>query len=188
MTDAATVLNDGQWLAVYLRHGSTDVEPFTTEDDGLAFLHYGEEHGQHSMVALLGPGRKWTSQEIEQHFQAIYLRDHADEIAERKRQAEEAKQRHEQWLAEQPAWKRDKLSDLVVTTDGGYTRVVIHGHELPFIVDPPEANYDSRRGHYIRLEIPIAPGVTYFHESRGGMSLTTRLAMPDSPSLTNQAD
>lgn len=150
-----------QWIAVYQRHGQIEAEACDDEQDGLDYLHNGEEDGEHVMVSLLGPDKKWTKAEIDRHFEVIYQRDHAEEIAEQKRKVEEAKAAHQAWLAQQPPWKRDRLSDAEITRDGGHVRVVLQGVELPFIVEAPEFKFDSGRGPYMRLDVPIDGGLMF---------------------------
>lgn len=157
---------NGQWMAVYSRYGSIETDVFDFETDALDFLHEQEELTELSIISLHGPDKKWTAGDIRRHFQEIYERDHADEIAEQKRKAEEDRRRYEEWLAAQPAWKRDRVSSVEVSVENGYTNIVLNGFELPFVAGVGDVEYTSGSGSRLTLEIPLDPGCTVTHRDR----------------------
>ena len=80
----------GVWIAVYQRYGSVGSDVFDTEEDAITFLHEQEEAEQLVAIGVHGPnGEKWDSARIARHFRKIWEEEHAEEIAEEKRQAAE---------------------------------------------------------------------------------------------------
>lgn len=155
---------NGKWLAVYYRYGSLESRLFNTEQEGLEFLRDGTDFTELVIIGLHGPDKDWTADEIEDHFQEIWEREHAEEIAADEERREQQQREYDAWLAEQPAWKRDLVSSVALYREDGHDRVTLNGLVLPFRTLDCQIEYTSDAGTKLTLTIPLEPSATLSRE------------------------